>query len=115
MIVPVRAYRHYPGTLAGGSASDSRPVAVRLVGIGVSGPGDTGLVQRMLFDRQERQKQSRADARRGRQDQGTLWNESDPATQSHYVSLTSEEIAPELRRVGTVLGTVAAPGPLAGG
>ncbi len=35
---------------------------VRLVGMGVSGLDDSGLVQGMLFDQAERQKQSRADA-----------------------------------------------------
>ena len=35
---------------------------VRLVGMGVSGLDDTGLVQGMLFDGEERQKQSRVDA-----------------------------------------------------
>ena len=35
---------------------------VRLIGMGVSGLDDTGLVQGMLFDQQERQKQSRVDA-----------------------------------------------------
>ena len=35
---------------------------VRLVGMGVSGLDDTGLVQGMLFDQEERQKQSRLDA-----------------------------------------------------
>ncbi len=34
---------------------------VRLVGMGVSGLDDTGLVQGMLFDQEERQKQSRVD------------------------------------------------------
>jgi DNA polymerase IV len=35
---------------------------VRLVGMGVSGLDDTGLVQGMLFDSEERQRQSRVDA-----------------------------------------------------
>jgi DNA polymerase-4 len=35
---------------------------VRLLGMGVSGPDDTGLVQGMLFDQAERQKQSRVDS-----------------------------------------------------
>jgi DNA polymerase-4 len=35
---------------------------VRLLGMGVSGLDDTGLVQGMLFDGQRREKQSRADA-----------------------------------------------------
>jgi DNA polymerase IV len=35
---------------------------VRLVGMGVSGLDDTGLVQGMLFDGEERQRQSRVDA-----------------------------------------------------
>jgi len=35
---------------------------VRLVGMGVSGLDDTGLVQGMLFDGEEREKQSRVDA-----------------------------------------------------
>ena len=35
---------------------------VRLVGMGVSGMDDTGLAQGMLFDQEDRQKQSRVDA-----------------------------------------------------
>ena len=35
---------------------------IRLVGMGVSGLGDTGMVQGMLFGGQEREKQSRVDA-----------------------------------------------------
>jgi DNA polymerase IV len=35
---------------------------VRLLGMGVSGFDDSGLVQRLLFDREEREKQSRLDA-----------------------------------------------------
>lgn len=35
---------------------------VRLVGVGVSGLDDTGLVQGMLFDQVDREKQSRVDA-----------------------------------------------------
>jgi hypothetical protein len=35
---------------------------VRLVGVGVSGLDDTGLAQGMLFDAEEREKQSRLDA-----------------------------------------------------
>jgi DNA polymerase-4 len=35
---------------------------VRLVGMGVSGMDDTGLAQGMLFDGEEREKQSRVDA-----------------------------------------------------
>jgi DNA polymerase-4 len=35
---------------------------VRLVGMGVSGLDDTGLTQGMLFDWEEREKQSRVDA-----------------------------------------------------
>jgi DNA polymerase IV len=37
-------------------------LAVRLVGVGVSGLDDTGLVQGMLFDQEERQKQARLDS-----------------------------------------------------
>ena len=44
---------------------------VRLLGMGVSGLDDTGLVQGMLFDQEERQKQSRA-GRRGGPDQGAV-------------------------------------------
>jgi DNA polymerase IV len=35
---------------------------VRLVGVGVSGLDDTGVVQGMLFDGEEREKQGRVDA-----------------------------------------------------
>ena len=45
------------------SASGSRPrhLPVRLIGMGVSGLDDTGTVQGLLFDREERQKQTRLD------------------------------------------------------